>query len=65
MTSCPKCGSTRISGPSYVRNGYGAERLNYHCDRCGFRDSTPCNDARQPGTGTHEALFQAIEEAKR
>lgn len=46
MRKCKKCGSNRISGPSYDRNG---DRLNYRCLRCGYSWDGPCNDAEKDG----------------
>lgn len=37
MTSCPKCRSYRIHGPSYHKDGYGRESLIYTCAACGFK----------------------------
>ena len=44
MMDCPKCKSTRISGPSYVKREYG-EALNYVCNRCGYSKDEPTADA--------------------
>ncbi|MYE02767.1 MAG: hypothetical protein F4Y03_16120 [Alphaproteobacteria bacterium] len=45
-TTCPKCGTGRMSGPAY-RSGYGAggERLIYACLKCGYKTSTPTADS--------------------
>lgn len=44
MTTCPKCGSWRISGPTYDPGcGFG-ERLRYRCSQCGYSETTPTLD---------------------
>ena len=48
MTSCPKCSSTRISGPTYRRLGWGGEALIYRCGRCGYQEQRPTRDAIGP-----------------
>jgi hypothetical protein len=45
MHICPKCQSTRIVGPTYIKSGYGQESLRYDCARCGYRHEEPTADA--------------------
>ena len=48
MTTCPKCGSCNISGPTYQRaRGYAPDGLRYACVACGYSRVKPCNDARK------------------
>lgn len=44
--NCPKCGSNRISGPTYKRSPWGGEGLHYRCLNCGWATSTPTLDSR-------------------
>lgn len=44
MYRCPKCSSTRIGGPRYVKTDFG-ERLRYECFQCGYQRLTPTDDA--------------------
>lgn len=39
MTQCPKCSSSKITGPRFGHNSYGRERLFYDCLRCGYTHS--------------------------
>lgn len=59
MVTCPKCGSTHISGPTYERNAYGFEHLRYRCDRCGYSETTGTldqdRDEQRPGAAIIEA----------
>lgn len=49
MTTCPKCSSADIGGPSFrPAEGYLGERLVYWCRRCGYQQSKPTHDAPQP-----------------
>lgn len=41
MITCPKCGSGRISGPRYGKDGIGRERLYYKCSKCGYVQAEP------------------------
>jgi predicted Zn-ribbon and HTH transcriptional regulator len=45
MTQCPKCGGNRVSGPHFIKNERGVERLRFHCLRCGYEQDTPTLDA--------------------
>ena len=49
MHICQKCGSTRISGPRYIKANanYGTEALEYSCNRCGYSEQEPCRDAEK------------------
>ena len=48
MTTCPKCGSQAISGPSYYReSNLSREYLRYTCIRCGYSKLEPTLDQRQ------------------
>ena len=47
MISCPKCGSFRISGPTYRgrTHDYLREALVYRCETCGYSERRPTRDA--------------------
>ena len=49
MTTCPKCGGIRISGPVYIRAVCpgGREALRYRCIRCGYSEDQPTVDQRK------------------
>jgi len=47
MNSCPKCGSWRISGPTYDTTAWGDEVLRYHCARCGYSETRPTLDRKR------------------
>lgn len=58
MKRCPKCGGTRILGPTYCRGGWdriwdcpdrysSEEHLVYRCERCGYAETRPCHDAEE------------------
>lgn len=55
MTTCPKCGSSDISGPRYETNTIyyvydNKGRLRYTCRRCGYSDTTRTRDAEPEKT---------------
>ena len=50
---CPKCGGTRIVGPSYEKRAWGQERLRYHC-LCGYSWTEPTQDAQHTRAGRQE-----------
>lgn len=59
MYRCPKCSSTRISGPHYRQGRFGGERLTYSCVNCGYSSSEPCHDTKDeqnPFAGLPEHL---------
>ena len=56
MMSCPKCGSSDISGPKYESAavswiastvGNMGEWLRYTCKRCGYSKTSPTRDAEK------------------
>lgn len=44
MTRCPKCRSSEIKGPVYIRSMCGGEYLKYTCAKCGYSRHDTCAD---------------------
>lgn len=44
--SCPKCGTSQMSGPSYRKALHGEESLVYRCPTCGYEEERPTADQK-------------------
>ena len=51
MNICPKCGHTKIAGPTYIKKEVmsGTEALCYTCRRCGYTKHAPTLDSLEEG----------------
>ena len=57
MSSCPKCGSCRIAGPTYrSREGFRKECLLYTCMECGYVQREQTLEQRRPQKAAEERL---------
>lgn len=63
MTTCPKCGSWRIAGPSYRKDEQG-ERLQYQCVKCGYTESGLTLDAPDEAERFRHSVHDEIERTR-
>lgn len=61
MHQCPKCSSTRITGPRYYRKAFApvgaGESLTYTCENCGYTDHQPTHDQKRREPDPYRMVF--------